>query len=267
MRNEFLSTITSRSLEQVEQLLRWFLFGPSTFGSDERGLVFALHRRQQGSQLYEYDRRLLGKRSAPAHEGVRWVVDLVRDRPQAAMKVIEAYLYTDGQFLPDGRIDGLQDALDVIRAWYIQAEHIDAEEALRRLSPRGFEELVERLYQKLGYQTTLTPATRDGGRDIIARRDEPGHKSVVLVECKHYTGVVGVSVLRQVLGVASHERSTSAAVVTSGRFSRTALELAEAEPRLDLIDRRNLAALLNSHMSSTWLADPTGIERGSTITR
>ena len=43
------------------------------------------------------------------------------------------------------------------------------------MSPRGFEELVAEMLSRLGYEVTLTPASRDGGKDIYAaRRDHLG---------------------------------------------------------------------------------------------
>jgi restriction system protein len=36
------------------------------------------------------------------------------------------------------------------------------------ITPRQYEELVAELMHDMGYEVTLTPATRDGGKDILA---------------------------------------------------------------------------------------------------
>lgn len=41
------------------------------------------------------------------------------------------------------------------------------------LSPREFEEVIAELFQRWGYAVELTPQTRDGGRDVLAKRFRP----------------------------------------------------------------------------------------------
>lgn len=43
-----------------------------------------------------------------------------------------------------------------------------------QLSPREFEEVVAELFKAKGYEVKLTPATRDGGRDIIVKHESYG---------------------------------------------------------------------------------------------
>jgi HJR/Mrr/RecB family endonuclease len=54
------------------------------------------------------------------------------------------------------------------------------------ISPREFEEIIERVFQDEGFETTLTQQTRDGGRDIIATKFEMGKPVVFYIECKRY---------------------------------------------------------------------------------
>ena len=57
-------------------------------------------------------------------------------------------------------------------------------EELYSLSPRRFEELIAEVCHRMGYKVELTPATRDGGRDIVATRYAET-RSQVLIECKN----------------------------------------------------------------------------------
>lgn len=97
---------------------------------------------------------------------------------------------------------------------------------LYQLSPRKFEELIAEIFMRKGYDVELTPATRDGGKDIyVARKDDFG-SFLYLVECKHYdpSHKVGVSVIRDLYGVLSKERATYGIVVTTSDFTKPAQE-------------------------------------------
>lgn len=65
------------------------------------------------------------------------------------------------------------------------------------LSGWDFEKEVASLYRKLGYETTLTPATADGGVDVILRKD--GKR--IAVQCKHHKKPVGPNDVRALQGV------------------------------------------------------------------
>jgi restriction system protein len=96
------------------------------------------------------------------------------------------------------------------------------------MPPRRFEELVAELLERRGYAVTLTPATRDGGKDMYAaKRDDIG-SFLYIVECKRHAPdrPVGVGVVRALHGVAQHERVNAAMVMTTSYFSAPARELA-----------------------------------------
>lgn len=207
------------------------------------------------SQL-EYFRRLprtISNRQ-PAHPGVRWVLDLLPNNPRIALAAIEAYLLAHAMWLPDGRVSGLHDAVDVIRARYVgrpgPAE--GKRQALFELSPRDFERLVRRLYAAMGYEATLTPPGRDGGRDVIAVRAGTGQREQVHIECKLHTLPVGVRTARALLGVVTHMKANRGVLVTSSHFTRGARELADSNPRLDLITGSELVVLLNEYFGPEW---------------
>jgi len=126
--------------------------------------------------------------------------------------------------LPDGRVIGLGDAMAVIRAFYIgHPGTLDAKRSrLYELSPRDFERLAERLYNRMGYKTVLTPPARDGGRDVLADRDRPGEREHVRVDAKLYQEPVGVRIPRTLLGVVSDEKVNKGVVITPSTFTRGA---------------------------------------------
>jgi HJR/Mrr/RecB family endonuclease len=109
---------------------------------------------------------------------------------------------------------------------------------MHQLSPRQFEEFIATLIDELGFDDVLlTPPSRDGGRDLIARHTVHGIPITFFFECKKYAGgsLVQLDTLRALLGVVAHEsRSANIGVlVTTSRFTRGCKELIASEARLD----------------------------------
>lgn len=95
---------------------------------------------------------------------------------------------------------------------------------LYEMSSRGFEELVAELLSRQGYNVKLTPATRDGGKDIyIATKDSLG-SFLYLVECKRFAPdrPVGVGLIRQLYGTVQAERATAGILATTSFFTKDA---------------------------------------------
>jgi restriction system protein len=63
----------------------------------------------------------------------------------------------------------------------------------------------------MGYTTSVTQATRDGGKDVIARRQEPGRSETILMECRQWAKPVPAAAVREIVGVMSDQRANSAA--------------------------------------------------------
>jgi restriction system protein len=106
-------------------------------------------------------------------------------------------------------------------------------EHLYTISPRQFEEVIATLFDGFGFSVELTKRTRDGGRDVIAIRDSPARLKY-LVECKRYSEsrVVGVSIVRELLGVVTLEGATKGIVATTSHFTRDANAVFDRVPWL-----------------------------------
>lgn len=123
-------------------------------------------------------------------------------------------------------------------------------EELRGLAPRRFEELVAELLSRDGLDVRLTPATRDGGRDILAFGSTPVGNHLYLVECKRHapTNPVGIGVVRQLYGVVTQERATAGLIVATSRFSTDAHEFAvSVRHQMSLRDYDALCEWLQRH--------------------
>ena len=97
-------------------------------------------------------------------------------------------------------------------------------EYMRQLHHRKFEELIAEIIRSKGFDVTLTPQTRDGGKDIIALYKSPFGHQMFIVECKKYNeeNKVGVELVRGLYGVKIAERATKGILVTSSTFTKDA---------------------------------------------
>lgn len=120
-------------------------------------------------------------------------------------------------------------------------------ELLYSVTPREFEQIVERIFNDAGFETVLTPATRDGGKDIIATKYVMGKPVVFYIECKRYgrEQKVGVAVVQRLYGVQTDDKINKAVLVTTSRFTSGARRFAEKQKTLiDLYDVDELHELL-----------------------
>jgi len=185
-----------------------------------------------------------------------WVIDLLPYWPTQAIQAISAYILAHAQQLPDGRLSGLGDCIDLISAKYLDKS--DPKESLTNLTDRHFEVVIASLYKKIGYEVVLTKKSRDGGFDVSAQRAMGRGQEHLLVECKKYSGAVGVQVVRQLLGVISASKVTKGVIVTTSRFTKPALQFADEHKRIELIDYGLLNGMLNKYIGPAW---PKELER------
>ena len=251
---EFLASVNGRSEEEVRFVLEHLLWLPVSFGLDKLTTQILMQRiKEEGlpNPLPQLFQRLLNaSKNRPVWDGTRWVLDLLPENPRACLDALRAYLIAYAYALPDGRFQGLVDAMAVVRAKYIERPPNGHE--LDAVTPREFEFLVAELYARMGYDTITTKQSRDGGKDVIALRKEHGRREYVLIQAKHQRGKVSEPTVSHLLGVVSDEKANRGILVTSSAFTRPAEKFAARNPRLDLVDGSHLHALLNEHCGTNW---------------
>ena len=112
------------------------------------------------------------------------------------------------------------------------------------LHPRDFELMVEQIFIDKGFRTELTPTTRDGGKDIIAKRYIGTRIPIVIyIECKRFgpDHAVGEPIIRGLYGVMTDAHINKGILVTSSYFSRDAFIFTRRQG--DLIELINGDAL------------------------
>lgn len=113
--------------------------------------------------------------------------------------------------------------------------------SIQQLTWSEFELLLCEAFRRQGFgvEHNRRPSP-DGGIDI--RLSMAG--AVTLVQCKHWKArSVGVKVVRELLGVVTSERAQSGIVVTSGAFTRDAVDFAERNP-IRLIEGEQLVSMI-----------------------
>ncbi|WP_455715268.1 restriction endonuclease [Anaerosporobacter sp.] len=131
----------------------------------------------------EYYYRLINEYEA--WEGLTWIVQLIRTSPMEAIKALNLYMAAECAMMPDYRLIGIGQCIDIIEAKFIK-NGTNKEVILLNLRPREFEILIYKLYCSMGYDCILTPATRDGGKDVVAGKNNADGGEKLYIECKRY---------------------------------------------------------------------------------
>lgn len=257
---EYLEAIHTRSPDEVLQLAAALLDGIENVGSDGEALKHLDLKLAIGEPTFTYGRRLrssVGGDTSP-RDGIQWALRLAERRPRLALEALHAYWVAHCVELPDMRLSGLTDVESMIRHRFIVRANRDGPSAaaLASLGKGEFELLVAALYAKMGFKVIHSGRSRDGGIDVIAEKSEAGQSRRIAVQCKlPDKNPVGVSVVRELLGVALRPTFTSCAVVTSRQFTREARSEFRDDHRVELIDGEALRELLNAHFGSAWPRD------------
>jgi restriction system protein len=141
---------------------------------------------------------------------------------------------------------------------------LDQRPNLMELSPSEFESLITNLFAKMGLDTKLTQASRDGGVDCVAYDARPILGGKVVIQAKRYKNTVGVGSVRDLYGTLHNEGASKGILVATSGFGKAAYDFANGKP-IELITGSNLLYLLKEHadidakieMPPDWI-DPSG---------
>lgn len=109
--------------------------------------------------------------------------------------------------------------------------------SFKDLSPRGFEEFVALVFEKMGYETVMRGGAGDEGVDVEARREN----EFLVIQCKKF-GVhhkVGSPEIQRFYGSIKHSRAQRGVFVTTSSFTEPARQFVGGK-KIDLIDYAGL---------------------------
>ncbi|MFU1555126.1 restriction endonuclease [Aeromonas sp. A04] len=104
--------------------------------------------------------------------------------------------------------------------------------SLSSLTWREFEEMVDELLKKQGWNTTLGRGTKDGGIDIFAEKIDPAIGTIKTIwQAKHLSegNKVSLKEIRELYGIVAEHRVTKGIIVTSTFLTRGAIERVEKD--------------------------------------
>lgn len=123
---------------------------------------------------------------------------------------------------------------------------LDQRPNLMELTPGEFESLITNLFARMGLETRLTQASRDGGVDCVAFDTRPIMGGKVVIQAKRYRGTVGVSAVRDLYGTVHNEGASKGILVATSGYGKAAFDFAANKP-LELIGGSELLYLLSEH--------------------
>jgi hypothetical protein len=115
-------------------------------------------------------------------------------------------------------------------------------EAYFAMEPREFEDVMMKVFRKLGYKVSQTAYVGDGGKDAIAWKNNRKY----VIECKRY-GIRSATGRRdlQILLAAKHDVEADGAIfVSTGRFTAPAVVYAK-ENEIEYYDKGSFPDLIN----------------------
>lgn len=114
------------------------------------------------------------------------------------------------------------------------------------LNGHQFEDYLKDLFSILGYQVMRTKLSGDQGADLIIKKDD--EKTVV--QAKKYSGAVTNKAIQEVVASKNHYGCNKSIVVTTGVFTKSAIELAKSN-KVELWDKNKLKKVINGINSSS----------------
>lgn len=263
-RQEWLRTAHLRSDDEVKLLLRHFLISTGSNPADalDAQILISLlnDKRKSSEDLSEHERRLIdhvrSEGRYPVWEGVGWIIDLLPQHPRQALNVTDAFLYAYYDRVTDNYLSGLFDAQAIIRARYIESSHTSdqATRVLLGLDWRELEWLCAVVFEDMGFEVLVTARGNDDGADVLAKDHTLGKKGLLVIQSKKWndSNPVGKGEVRELVGTIDQHKATKGVLVTTGRYEKGALKVADEDPRIELLNRQQILMLLNEHCGADW---------------
>lgn len=125
---------------------------------------------------------------------------------------------------------------------------LDSRPDMLALKPVEFEHLVRRLFEEIGMKAWVTQASRDEGVDAVAVNEDPLVGGICAIQAKRYKNVVGVEAVQALAGAMNDKAATKGILVTTSWFGKASRDFVARNGRMELIDGRNLKAMLLEHL-------------------
>ena len=117
-----------------------------------------------------------------------------------------------------------------------------------KLVPYRFEMFTAGLLQAMGYRAEVTPASGDGGVDVITYRDPLGlEPPIPKVQCKRTLNTIDGPDVQKPMGTLAPGSTEVGLFITLGTFTSDAISLARSRHDLRLMNGRQLVDMIFDH--------------------
>jgi len=126
---------------------------------------------------------------------------------------------------------------------YLLRRNVAIENAL---DPYQFEDLTGMIFSEEGWAVQRMPKTRDGGKDIIARRTISNTPIVAYVQAKKYKQErkVGIKEIKEFVATVAGDNADKGFIVTSSYFSKPSIKWLQTKgaslATIEIVDRKEL---------------------------
>jgi restriction system protein len=134
-------------------------------------------------------------------------------------------------------------------------------DGMHALTSRQFEQLIVEILTDRGHEAYLTPASRDGGKDVLVYFNSDFGKLLCLVEAKLYRphGKVGFGIVQRLYGAFASHGASCAMLITTSSFSQPARSFqSKHRYQLALRDYADLVAWLRAYGTACERNGPSG---------
>lgn len=125
---------------------------------------------------------------------------------------------------------------------------LDSRPDLVKMDPFAFEHLVRQLFEAIGLEAWTTQASRDDGVDAVAINRHPLTGGLCVIQAKRYKDAVSADAVRALASVMADKAAAKGILVTTSWFGQASHEFAHRTGRMQLIEGRELKALLKEHL-------------------
>lgn len=261
-KQDYIDNIRDKSDSEVKELLRYLMYSYTreldmeNYEMLNNIKILQSKEKNYNNEFKEVTEKVLNlelyhriRAGQQAWDGLTWILQLLPYHPQKAIEAIGIYLDSELGAIPDERIIGLNQCIEIIEAKYIHGEIL--KDVLIDLKAREFEYLIELLYQAIGYDTVLTPATRDGGKDVVATIERADGKEEIYIECKKYDTTKLTTEKVRALGFVIVDNKVSRGVIfCTGYVSE---ELKKIDKRIQICTLKEITTLLNAYLGADWV--------------
>jgi restriction system protein len=113
---------------------------------------------------------------------------------------------------------------------------------INSLEWKRFEDITSAYFHEIGIKNKQTGLGADGGIDLLLYETNAEQPSAI-VQCKKWSNTVGIKLLREFLGVMSHQGVAKGYFFTTDKFNQEAINFAK-EHNIELVDGKTLVVKL-----------------------